>query len=94
MGLDRDHQFIEPAHVLVSLFDGQTGAFRNLLMREGLDPVYGFRPMRFVIQKRVDNRLAEALLVGLSSLMTTLLLMSVKKAQSLPPQRVSQARAA
>ena len=33
-------------------------------MREGFDPVYGFRPIRFVIQKRVDNPLAEALLVG------------------------------
>ena len=48
----------------MSPFDGQKGAFPNFLMCEGLDPVYGFRTMRFVIQKRVDNPLAEALLVG------------------------------
>ena len=33
-----------------------------MLLRERFDPVYGAGPMRRVIQKRVENPLAEALL--------------------------------
>nr|HIA87997.1 AAA family ATPase [Gammaproteobacteria bacterium] len=33
IALDRDHQFIEPAHVLLALLDGEGGAFPNLLVR-------------------------------------------------------------
>ena len=36
----------------------------DVLVREGFDPVYGARPMRRVIQKRLENPLAEALLAG------------------------------
>jgi len=49
------------------------------LVREGFDPLYGARPMRRVIQKRLEHPLAEALLAGLFSLVTTLLLMRVMK---------------
>jgi ATP-dependent Clp protease ATP-binding subunit ClpA len=36
----------------------------DVLVREGFDPVYGARPMRRVIQKRLENPLAEAILAG------------------------------
>ena len=79
----------------MSPFDGQRGAFPNLLMREGLDPVYGFRPMRFVIQKRVDNPLAEALPVGTFQPDDNTIVDVAKESLIFtPPQRVSQARAA
>ena len=35
----------------------------DVLVREGFDPLYGARPMRRVIQKRLENPLVEALLV-------------------------------
>jgi ATP-dependent Clp protease ATP-binding subunit ClpA len=46
----------------------------DVLVREGFDPLYGARPMRRVIQKRLEHPLA-----GLFSLVTTLLLMRVMK---------------
>jgi ATP-dependent Clp protease ATP-binding subunit ClpB len=33
----RDHQFLEPAHVLLSLLDGSGGALRPLLLKAGVD---------------------------------------------------------
>ena len=36
----------------------------DAVVREGLDPAYGARPMRRIIQKRLENPLAEALLAG------------------------------
>ncbi len=35
--LGRDHQFIEPAHVLLALVDGSGGSVRPLLMKAGVD---------------------------------------------------------
>ena len=78
----------------MSLFDGQRGAFPNLLMREGFDPVCGFRPMRFVIQKRVDNPLAEALLVGTFQPDDNIIVDDGQESLIFAPQRVSQVRAA
>ena len=39
-------------------------AVRTLLANEGFDPVYGARPLRRVIQNRLQNALANALLGG------------------------------
>jgi ATP-dependent Clp protease ATP-binding subunit ClpB len=39
-------------------------AARNLLAEEGYDPVYGARPLKRVIQRRVLDRLATELLEG------------------------------
>jgi ATP-dependent Clp protease ATP-binding subunit ClpB len=39
-----------------------TPAARNEIAREGYDPEYGARPLKRVIQKRVQNLLAEAIL--------------------------------
>ena len=36
----------------------------DAVVREGFDPAYGARPMRRIIQKRLENPLAEALLAG------------------------------
>ena len=33
IAVDRDHQFIEPAHVLLALLDGEGSAIPNLLVR-------------------------------------------------------------
>jgi ATP-dependent Clp protease ATP-binding subunit ClpB len=37
---------------------------KDLLAREGYDPVYGARPLKRVIQKRLENAMAKALLAG------------------------------
>ncbi len=37
---------------------------RVLLAHEGFDPIYGARPLRRVIQNRLQNALANALLSG------------------------------
>jgi len=39
-------------------------AARNLIMDEGFDPVYGARPLKRVIQQRIENPLATELLAG------------------------------
>jgi len=36
----------------------------NALVAEGYDPVYGARPLKRVIQKRIENPLAQMLLAG------------------------------
>ena len=37
LALGRDHQFIEPAHVLLAMLDGQGGSIRPLLLKAGVD---------------------------------------------------------
>jgi ATP-dependent Clp protease ATP-binding subunit ClpB len=41
-----------------------TGAARELVAREGYDPVYGARPLRRFIQREVETRIGRALLSG------------------------------
>jgi ATP-dependent Clp protease ATP-binding subunit ClpC len=41
-----------------------TGEARAMLAREGYDPVYGARPLRRVIQKRLEDEISEKLLRG------------------------------
>jgi ATP-dependent Clp protease ATP-binding subunit ClpB len=41
-----------------------TQAARELIAREGYDPVYGARPLRRFIQREVETRIARALLSG------------------------------
>jgi ATP-dependent Clp protease ATP-binding subunit ClpB len=36
----------------------------NALVEEGYDPVYGARPLKRVIQKRIENPLAQHILAG------------------------------
>jgi ATP-dependent Clp protease ATP-binding subunit ClpB len=37
LALGRDHQFLEPAHVLLAMLDGQGGSVRPLLIKAGVD---------------------------------------------------------
>jgi ATP-dependent Clp protease ATP-binding subunit ClpB len=37
LALGRDHQFMEPAHVMLALLDSQTGSVRPLLLKAGAD---------------------------------------------------------
>ena len=37
LALGRDHQFIEPAHVMLAMLDGSGGGVRPLLMKAGAD---------------------------------------------------------
>lgn len=41
-----------------------TNAAKDLLAKEGFDPMFGARPLRRVIQKRIEDRLSEELLKG------------------------------
>jgi len=41
-----------------------TDAAKDLLAKEGFDPMFGARPLRRVIQKRIEDRLSEELLKG------------------------------
>ena len=41
-----------------------TAAARELIAREGYDPVYGARPLRRFIQREVETRIGRALLSG------------------------------
>ncbi|HHW01880.1 MAG TPA: ATP-dependent Clp protease ATP-binding subunit [Thermoanaerobacterales bacterium] len=41
-----------------------TDAAKDLLAKEGFDPMYGARPLRRVIQKRIEDRLSEEMLKG------------------------------
>jgi ATP-dependent Clp protease ATP-binding subunit ClpB len=36
----------------------------EMLAREGFDPIYGARPLKRLIQKKIENRIATALLDG------------------------------
>src|SRR6202521_3798044 len=37
LALGRDHQFLEPAHVMLALLDGAGGSVRPLLLKAGVD---------------------------------------------------------
>src|SRR5579872_6481651 len=37
LALGRDHQFLEPAHVLLAMLDSQGGSVRPLLLKAGVD---------------------------------------------------------
>jgi len=37
LALGRDHQFLEPAHVMLALLDGAGGSLRPLLLKAGVD---------------------------------------------------------
>jgi ATP-dependent Clp protease ATP-binding subunit ClpA len=41
-----------------------TEAAKDALAREGYDPVYGARPLRRTIERRVENPLAKRILAG------------------------------
>ncbi len=41
-----------------------TEAARDLLAREGYDPVYGARPLKRLVQRRIENPLAQRMLAG------------------------------
>jgi ATP-dependent Clp protease ATP-binding subunit ClpB len=41
-----------------------TDAARDLLAREGYDPAYGARPLKRLVQRRIENPLAQRLLAG------------------------------
>jgi ATP-dependent Clp protease ATP-binding subunit ClpB len=41
-----------------------TEAARDLLAREGYDPAYGARPLKRLVQRRIENPLAQRLLAG------------------------------
>ncbi len=41
-----------------------TEAARELIARQGYDPVYGARPLRRFIQREVETRIARALIAG------------------------------
>ncbi len=51
---------LEDRKVTVELTD----AARELIAREGFDPVYGARPLRRFIQREVETRIARALIAG------------------------------
>ncbi|MNG33605.1 Negative regulator of genetic competence ClpC/MecB [compost metagenome] len=42
-----------------------TDAAKNFLAKEGFDPQYGARPLRRAIQKHIEDRLSEDLLMGI-----------------------------
>ena len=41
-----------------------TEAARELLAREGYDPAYGARPLKRLVQRRIENPLAQQMLAG------------------------------
>jgi ATP-dependent Clp protease ATP-binding subunit ClpB len=49
---------LQDRHLTLELTD----AARELIAREGFDPVYGARPLRRYIQRHVETRIARALL--------------------------------
>ena len=53
-------QGLEERHIDLQLTD----AVRDYLASEGYDPQFGARPLKRVIQKEVENRIARALLDG------------------------------
>jgi ATP-dependent Clp protease ATP-binding subunit ClpB len=51
LALGRDHQFLEPAHVLLALIDSQGGTVRPLLVKVGAD----FNRLRFELGAALDR---------------------------------------
>jgi ATP-dependent Clp protease ATP-binding subunit ClpB len=51
---------LEDRHITLHLSD----AAKDLLANEGYDPQFGARPLKRVIQKEVENRVARAILDG------------------------------
>ncbi|MCS5573013.1 MAG: AAA family ATPase, partial [Pseudomonadales bacterium] len=66
----------------------------DVLVREGFDPVYGARPMRRVIQKRLENPLAEALLAGTFQPGDNIIVDAGNEGLTFVPKKVPQAQAA
>ena len=66
----------------------------DVLVREGFDPVYGARPIRRVIQKRLENPLAEALLAGTFQPGDNIMVDAGNEGLTFAPKKVSQAQAA
>ena len=66
----------------------------DVLVREGFDSVYGARPMRRVIQKRVENPLAEALLAGTFQPGDNITVDADNEGLIFGPKKVPQAQAA
>jgi ATP-dependent Clp protease ATP-binding subunit ClpB len=66
----------------------------DVLVREGFDPVYGARPMRRVIQKRLENPLAEALLAGTFQPGDNIMVDAGNEGLTFAPKKVPQAQAA
>ena len=71
--LSREHMAqiidIQARHLLKRLEDRKihvelTAAARDLLVREGYDPVYGARPLRRVLQRRIESPLSKRILAG------------------------------
>ncbi len=58
--LDRVQQLLEEHKISLQL----TPDAKKQLAREGFDPVYGARPLRRVIQRRIQDRLAREILEG------------------------------
>jgi ATP-dependent Clp protease ATP-binding subunit ClpB len=58
--LERLEQLLAARHLKVEL----TGEARELLAEQGYDPVYGARPLKRVIQRELQNRIALELLEG------------------------------
>jgi ATP-dependent Clp protease ATP-binding subunit ClpB len=58
--LKRLQQRLAERHITVQLSD----AARDFLASEGYDPQFGARPLKRVIQKEVENRIARAILEG------------------------------
>ncbi|MDQ2888351.1 MAG: ATP-dependent chaperone ClpB [Chloroflexota bacterium] len=58
--LKRLQQRLAERHIIVQLSD----AARDFLANEGYDPQFGARPLKRVIQKEVENRIARAILEG------------------------------
>ena len=48
----------------VDIFLEVTKAAKELMIKEGFDPVYGARPLRRVIQKTLEDNLSEEILAG------------------------------
>ena len=51
LALGRDHQFMEPAHVLLALLDSQGGSVRPLLLKAGAD----INKLRSELQAMLDR---------------------------------------
>ncbi|HZO21629.1 MAG TPA: ATP-dependent chaperone ClpB [Steroidobacteraceae bacterium] len=51
LALGRDHQFLEPAHVLLAMLDSQGGSVRPLLLKAGLD----INRLRSELQAQLDR---------------------------------------
>src|SRR6202048_3106915 len=51
LALGRDHQFMEPAHVLLALLDSQGGSVRPLLIKAGVD----INKLRSELQAMLDR---------------------------------------